>query len=261
MSFPEVLDSARRMDGGLRLSIPPEWHQGRTAYGGFSSALALSVAMEAGGVDLPPLRSAQISMIAPLFGDVEARAEVLRRGKNATWISAEISGEMGVGLRASFVFMGEVDSSLHLNGIEPPVGLIPVGEAADFAFRDHSPAFLRNNFEVRFALPRTGERKPEMCWWVRARERAGLDPMVELLLCADATPPAVMSLISPTTPVSTMQWQVNMLTPAPTTQDGWWLLRASGDYAERGCSSQDEAIWNADGQPVLAGMQSIALFG
>lgn len=100
-----------------------------------------------------------------------------------------------------------------------------------------------------------------MCWWVRAREREGLDPMVELLLCADATPPAVMSFIPPATPISTMQWQVDMLTPAPGTRDGWWLLRSAGDFAARGCSSQQEAIWNADGQPVLAGMQSIALFG
>jgi hypothetical protein len=57
-----------------------------------------------------------------------------------------------------------------------------------------------------------------------------------------------------------MQWQVNLLTPAPTT-DTWWLLRSSGDYAEAGCSSQEMGIWNTRGKPVLAGMQSVALFG
>ena len=51
------------------------------------------------------------------------------------------------------------------------------------------------------------------------------------------------------------------LTPAPATKDGWWLLRSTGDYAEKGCSSQRMAMWNADGVPVLAGMQSVALFG
>ena len=39
------------------------------------------------------------------------------------------------------------------------------------------------------------------------------------------------------------------------------LLRAAGSYAENGCSSQDMAIWNADGQPVAAGMQSVGIFG
>lgn len=261
MGFAAVLESGTALDGGLQVSVPPEWHQGRTAYGGFSSALALSVAQQVGGAGLPPLRSAQIAMIAPLYGEVEARAEVLREGKNAVWVEARITGEKGLGLVASFVFMRPVESVVHLDALPPPADLIALGDAHPFAFREHSPAFLRNNFEVRFARPRGEAKEPEMCWWVRACERQGLDPMVELLLCADATPPGVMSLMAPATPVSTMHWQVNMLSPAPTTQDGWWLLRARGDYAERGSSSQDEAIWSASGEPVLAGMQSIALFG
>ena len=59
----------------------------------------------------------------------------------------------------------------------------------------------------------------------------------------------------------TMQWQANLLTPAPRTREGWWLLRSTGDYAEQGCSSQRMAIWSADGEPMMAGMQSVAVFG
>jgi hypothetical protein len=156
--------------------------------------------------------------------------------------------------------MGPVDSALHLNDCPPPARLIPPDEARSFV-NERGPAFLRNHFDVRFALPKGEGKRSEMCWWVRARERAGLDPMVELMLCADALPPGVMSLLTPATPVSTMQWQVNLLTPAPVTRDGWWLLRSTGDYAEHGCSSQRMAIWNAAGVPMLAGMQSVALFG
>lgn len=259
MSFAKLLAAAEPRGDGLALAVPEDWHQGRTAYGGFSSALALAAAMRVGG-ELPPLRSAQVSMIAPLYGAVEVRANVLRRGRNATWVSAEILREGEVGLTASFAFMGPVDSALHIDDRPPPAGLVPVETARDFA-NERGPVFLRNHFDVRFALPRGEEKRPEMCWWVRPREREGLDPMVELLLTADALPPGVMSLLAPATPVSTMQWQVNLLTPAPATRDGWWLLRSTGDYAERGCSSQRMAIWNADGAPMLAGMQSVALFG
>ena len=259
--FFDILAQAQTRDGSMVARVPEDWHQGRTAYGGFSSALALAAAMRA-GQDLPPLRSAQVSMIAPLYGAVEAGAAVLRRGRNATWISAELrrEGEEEVGLTASFVFMGPVASTVHVNDRPLPAGIIPVGEASGF-LNDRAPSFLRSHFDVRFALPRSDARRPEQCWWVRAKERAGLDPMVELLLCADALPPGVMSLLAPRTPVSTMQWQVNLLTPAPQTEDGWWLLRSTGDYAEKGCSSQRMAIWNTQGQPVLAGMQSVALFG
>jgi len=77
------------LEGGFRAEVPASWHQGRTAYGGLSSALALIAAQRAGGA-MPPLRSAQVSMIAPLFGTIEVRASVQRRGRNATWVSAEI---------------------------------------------------------------------------------------------------------------------------------------------------------------------------
>lgn len=264
MSLPALLAMAEPLEHGFRLAIPEDWHQGRTAYGGFSAALALSAALRAGGEGLPPLRSAQVSFVGPLCGAVEARARVLRRGKNATWMAAEISraSDSGseVGLTSSFVFMGPVESELHLNDRPAPTGLIPVEEAQPFAMK-HSPAFLRNHFEVRFALPKGGDKRPELCWWVRVREREGLDAMTGVLLIADALPPGVLPLLHPGVPVSSMTWLVNLLTPAPATRDGWWLLRSTGDYAEKGCSSQRMEIWNADGEPVVAGMQSVAVFG
>ena len=58
-----------------------------------------------------------------------------------------------------------------------------------------------------------------------------------------------------------MTWQLNFLMPAPVTQDGWWLMRVSGDYAENGCSSDRTEIWNTEGEPVSLGMQSVAIFG
>ena len=85
---------------------------------------------------------------------------------------------------------------------------------------------------------------------------------MQLVLCADALPPGVLPLLArPAPPVSSMTWQLNLLTPAPATRDGWWLLRSTGDYSENGCSSQRMEIWNAAGEPVSLGMQSVAMFG
>lgn len=261
MTFADVIAGAEPLEGGFALSIPETWHQGRTAYGGFSAALSLVAAMREAGEGLPPLRSAQFSMIAPVAGTAEARARVLRQGRNATWVSAEITSGGSLAFTASFVFMGPVDSSLHINHRPVPPGLVPAAEARDVNYTAHTPSFLRNHFASRHAVPPSGERQPEMCRWVRLSERAGIDPMVQLVLLADALPPGVMPLLAAAVPVSTMHWQVNLLTPAPATDDGWWLLRSVGDYAEQGCSSQRMAIWNADGAPVMAGMQSVALFG
>ena len=257
MSLPQTLAAARTVPGGFTATIPESWMQGRTSYGGFSAALALAAAQRL-VPDLPPLRSATVNFVGPLAGEVNVTARLLRQGRNATWISAEVTNEAGVGLTATFVFMGPVESTLHVHDVPPPPGLLPPG--AGYQMPDDKGPGFGPQFDRFFALPRQTEPRPEINWWVRSRDRAGLDPMVELLLVADALPPGVMPLIR-TGPVSSMTWLINLLTPLPETEDGWFLLRAAGNYAEKGCSSQDMAIWNARGEAVAVGMQSIALFG
>jgi acyl-CoA thioesterase len=259
-SLAAVLAGAERRDDGFAVEVPASWHQGRTAYGGFSAALALEAARRVGG-DLPPLRSAQIAFVGPLNGEVEAKSRVLRRGKNATWVSADVLGRGEVGLAASFVFMGPVQSRLHLDDSAPPVDLIPLDEATERPPGRFAPIFLGNHFDLRHALFPRQEKRPEMCWWVRPKAHAALDAALAVVLTADGIPPAVIPLIDPATIISSMTWQINMFTPAPQTRDGWWLLRSVGTYAEAGCSSQQMQLWNADGEPILSAIQSVALFG
>lgn len=258
MSLPHVLAAARPVEGGFAADVPADWMQGRTAYGGFSAALAL-VAAQRAAEDLPPLRSATVNFVGPLAGTVTVRARVLRRGRNASWVSAEVTSDAGVGLTATFVFMGPVEAStLHLHEVPTPAGIVPLDQAVPLPERA-GPSFAPN-FERRFALPKTERPVPEIVWWERLRETRGLDPMVALMLLADALPPGVMPLTGPA-PISSMTWLINLLTPLPQTADGWFLLQAQGNYAEKGCSSQNMAIWNTDGTAVAVGMQSIALFG
>ncbi|MBS0253768.1 MAG: thioesterase family protein [Proteobacteria bacterium] len=258
--FPALLAAARPLADGLAAELGGDWAQGRTTYGGCSAALALAAAQRVGGADLPPLRSATVSFVGPLAGAVEARARVLRQGRNATWIGAEITGEGGVGLTASFVFMGAAGSTLELAGCAAPGDLVPFDQARDIPADAPIPTFLRANFAVRFARPPAPAPEAELCRWVRLEQGEGLDPMVEALLVGDAMPPAVLPLMQRGARVSSMTWQINLLTARPATRDHWWLLRSEGDYASGGCSSQRMGLWNADGVPVATGMQSIAVF-
>lgn len=259
MDFAQVLAAARPNGEGRTISIPESWHQGRTAFGGFSSALCLAEAMHVEAA-LPSLRSAQIAMMAPLSGDVTVTAKAVRKGRNATWMTARIDGDKGVGVIANFVFMRPIESAVQLEDRPTPPDLIPVDDAQPF-INERAPAFLRNHFEVRFAIPKGERGKPDLCWWVRPRGFDGLDPAIALLLSGDALPPSVMPLLTPNIPVSTMHWQVNLLSAAPWTTEGWWLLRSISDFAQDGCCTQAMSAWNASGKPMLSGMQSIAVFG
>jgi hypothetical protein len=214
-----------------------------------------------GGEALPPLRSAQISFVGPIAGEATATARVLRRGRNATWIAAELACAGSVCLDATFVFMGPVESRLRY--VRPRVlpGLIPPEQAA---MREPPPGPLHflEHFEVRYALQPDPDPKPDFTWWMRAKGHAQIDPALHLLLCADLPPPGVLPLMPrPVPPISSMTWLANFLAPRPATDDGWWLIRTVGDYAENGCSSDTSEIWNTDGAPMMRAMQSVALFG
>ena len=258
-SLPDTLAAlepiAESAGGGWHGVIPDTWLQGRTAYGGFSAAMALHAAQQSEEA-LPPLRSAQIAFIGPLSGPVTIRATKLRRGRNAAFIQADVESEAGLGLRAIFVFMGPVESKVDFRQGQPPAFEKPDGSIATFTGK--APYFTQN-FDF---LDRRDDTLGPAEWlrWVRLRERSGLDPMVELMAIGDCLPPAALKLMGGPAPVSSMTWIVNVLGPHPATQDGWWLLRANADYASAGSSSQLMGIWNSDGEAVAEQMQSVAIF-
>ena len=250
----QVIAGLEPVAQGWRGIVPETWLQGRTAYGGLSAALALHAAIGA-DADLPPLRSALVAFVGPLSGAITVRAEVLRRGRNAAFVQADVSGEAGLGLRATFVFMRAVESAVdHRAGSTPGVA---VPGPADTVMRGHPAVAFSQHFEM---VERQGAGPAEWLRWVRLTDRTGVDPLVALIAVADCLPPVALKLLGRPAPVSSMTWQLNLLGEAPVTQDGWWLLRSASDYARAGSSSQAMAIWAADGTPVAEQMQSVAVF-
>lgn len=257
-SLAEIIAGLEPLEDGWRGHIPDTWLQGRTAYGGLSTALALHAAKQR-EPDLPPLRSAQVPFIGPLAGAVLIRANTLRRGRNAAFIQADVESEAGLGLRATFVFMRDQDSALDHAAGTPPDFARPGPDDRVYSGNANGPGFLAN-FEYVDRRDDGGDPS-EWLRWVRLKERGGLDPEVELAVIGDCLPPAAMKLMRRFVPLSSLTWLLNLLGPAPRTEDGWWLLRAQTDYVRAGSSSQTMGIWSADGTPVAQQMQSVAIFG
>lgn len=239
-----------------RISIPPDWHQGRTAYGGLSSVLAYQAAKLA-DADLPPLQSAQIAFVGPLAGEVEVTASVMRRGKNTAFIKSEITSKDGIGLSATFIFMNRRHSHFEFEGLRQPE-FPPIPNIEDV--RTGSAEYFTGHMqypEKRIAL---GQATARLASWHRFTEHEGLDHIGELICIGDALPPSAMGLMTEKGMVSSMNWQINMLSDAPQTTDGWWYLESETHHAADGASSQYMTAWNSAGHPVLTGMQSVAIF-
>jgi len=252
-----LLAAVAPTEDGFRTAIPADWLQGRTAYGGLSTALAYHAAT-ACAPDLSPLRSAQVAFIGPLSGDVTVKASVLRRGRNAAFIQSDVISEAGLGVRATFVFMAAQPSRIALDA-RPPAGHVP--PAKDAKLYTGPAEFFTGNFNF-LDLKDAATSEAEWLRWGRLREREGLDPVTELLAVADGLPPAAYRLFGKEpVPISSLTWIVNLLVPLPHTDGGWGLLSANSAFAQQGCSSQAMRLWNASGELVAEGMQSVAIFG
>lgn len=256
MNLQQILAAFAPVDQGYTVEIPSTWMQGRTAYGGLSAALGLYAAQQS-EEDLPPLRSAQISFIGPLAGEVTITTKLLRRGRTAAFIQADIHSEKGLGLRAIYVFMKALESEVdYAHHDAPNIGPPPPEED----LRSGPSEFFTHHFQYSESRNPDEEGKPRFTRWLRLAERDGIDPMVELMVMGDSLPPAAVALQSRGAPVSSINWFANILEPVPVTKDGWWLARSESDLARHGNSSQQMGLWSTDGTAVLAGMQSVALF-
>ena len=255
-----LLSTLRTEEGVAKAHIDDGWMQGRTAYGGISSAVALAGTMMLHPTDTP-LRYAQISFVGPVGGDCTVNTRVLRQSKSSLFVEAGVSSDAGFGTAAVFAFSGDRKSHLDHNRLSMPDA--PAPEALAPVPDHHArPPFVRH-FDMR---PTTG---PRFAWksevgeyltWVRFVEEPTCHPAIALLAMGDALPPAAMALFSEFGPISSMNWTVNMLTGDPKTDDGWWLLSAKTGYARGGLSVQDMMLWNRAGEPVLSGSQAIAIY-
>lgn len=261
IGFSEIKASITPEGDGYHVDIPGHWKQGRTAYGGLTSALML-VAAQRRYDDLPPLRSAMINFVGPVTDNPILSAELQRKGRNVTSVSAAAHiGEQAVG-RAEFLFGAARSSNLDV-GFPAPEAIAPDG-AEPFtpeAAKDMVPQFF-HNFDTRLiagARPMMG-REGYIRTWSRHKDPAARTGVDALLCLGDVLPPAAMPLMRKFAPVSSMSWMFNLLTDNPQTEDGWWHVEARLTAARGGYSSQVMRVWSTDGELVVEGLQSVAIF-
>ena len=256
--FSELISSMSGDADRFQLSIPADWMQGRTTYGGLSAAICLA-AVERSFPDLPPPRSAMVSFIGPAGGPVTTRVDLLRQGKSVTFIEATLEGEKGIATKVIFAFGAERPSRFD-EAFSPMPELPHPDDCEAFIPEGLGPSFA-SHFDTKLAKgarPFTGSDCTNHFIWVRHKE--DVSDHVSLLALADMPPPAVVSRLDVIAPMSSMTWLVNFLADPPVSPDGWWLLQTRAEHAAAGYSSQDMLIWTSDGALAVTGRQSVAVF-
>ncbi len=262
LSLSQVLDSSECIDGELQFPVPSNWMQGRTTYGGFSSALLLAAARRAID-DLPPLRSALINFTAPIGSPPLIETEVLRKGRNVTTINARARIEGKTAALGAFTFGQSQDSHV---AFEFPAEATTQPEATEHYFPPDMPKFpiaFLENFDVRLidgARPFAGADRGYVKVWARHNDAQMRGRMEGLIAIADLLPPAIFPTLKKPGNNSSMNWIFNVLSEDLETRDGWWLMEHQLTAGHDGYSSQVMRMWNTEGELVVDGMQSVIIF-
>ncbi len=260
-SFTGLLAALAAEGDSFRTTISDDWLQGRTAHGGLSAALCLEAARRA-VPELPPLRSAQFTLVGPAAGPLTITPSVLRRGKSAVFVGVDLLGEAGLAARASLSFGVARQSAIAYEALPMPK-VKSVADSEYFFPEGRTAISFQQHFESRLAggvRPITPGAKPEYLIWYRHRDGGARTGIVPLIALADGPPPAIMVLFSQFAPISTMTWSLDILSDAPATTDGWWLIQSLATTAQQGYSTQAMMLWNADGKPTIAASQNVAIF-
>ena len=98
--FSQVLASIEPCAGpGFSVTVPPDWLQGRTVFGGMQMALggrAMRAVLPLQAAAMP-LRSAQMTFVGPLLGGapIRMKAETLRAGKSTVHARCDLMHDDG----------------------------------------------------------------------------------------------------------------------------------------------------------------------
>lgn len=259
--FSSMLKTLAVNGDQFTISLPADWLQGRTAYGGLSAALCLESTLRA-FPEMPPLRSAQFAFIGPATGDLKISPQVLRQGKSAAFVSTDLEGEAGLAVRATFCFGAgrdqQYDYSRYAMPTSPERDTLP----SYYSAWSPKPNFM-SHFEGRLVAggaPLAGVDSPDMLVWLKHRDPSTQGTLVSLMALADALPPASFASFSDVVPISTMTWAVDVLDTHPESESGWWLVRSEAETIHEGYSAQTAVIWHPNGRPVMAARQNVAIF-
>lgn len=259
MTIESLLSPITGRPGPTRLEHAQDWMQGRTLYGGASALVAYTMATRA-FPDLPPLRAAQIGFVAPVGEEIELQAEIVRQGRNVTQVRSEILSGGKVALTAFWLFA----NAREPNAVQTPPPLAdwpgpPEDSAA--AMKGQGPAFIQNNFDVRFGQSKGEDHGATIRRWARLTEDHSLDPVAKLVLMGDVMPPGAMRIMQRLGPISSINWSFNVLDPDTQSPGGWYLAENASQHADLGYSSERLRMWDAQGKQVLDGLQCVAVFG
>lgn len=264
MLLTQIVAALRREgDAHVLDDAPQNWTQGRTLFGGLQAALLVR-AMRSQFEPTLPLRTLQTTFVGPVVARrIRIHARLLRTGKSAVHVDAQIVDGSQVLCTALAVFGRGRASALRILSSPPVVARTPDESAHIPKIPGISPAFT-NYVDQRWAsggFPYTGAAEPRTQIYVRYADEAVVDESL-IIAMADTIPSPAISMLKTPAPASSLSWTLELLAARwPTTGSDWWLMDAEASAAGEGYVFQTATLWSPDRQAIALSRQSAVVYG
>lgn len=257
--YSELMERCDIGAGTASIDVSDDWMQGRSVFGGLQSAIAVRAMRTLVPADVP-LRTLQFTFIEPIgAGRVQARAQVLRAGKNAMHVEARL-GANGETLAIAIGVFGTRRDSIVRRDVP---GVTPMPAKARLPYL---PGVLPNfiqHFDVSLldgAVPFAGAAVDRVVYEIGLRDE-GPTSESHLLAFADFVPPVALSWMPRPVPGTSLTWMLEMLDSDFTTQPlAGWRIDAAMVAARDGYTSQTTTIHAPSGAAIALSRQSMLVF-
>lgn len=245
-------------------SIPADWAQGRTAFGGLSTFLVARAMLEAAHTTpARPLQSISVHFVGPVpIGPVEVTSSVLRTGRYMT----QTAGTLRVGDQIALAAQGAHGQPRpsQLEVAPPPAPHLPPPDALPNMpyIPGLMPAFTQH-VDYRWATddyPFTGGTSPLIRGWCRLDEAVPVDPATVLLLI-DAWPAGILTMAPGFVAASSVLWMVTFFETRPLPARSWLKTEQRTTISRGGHAENIADVWTSDGRLMARSRQLVTIYG
>lgn len=261
MKFSEIMSGLQRTSQGWTASIPEDWLQGRSAFGGLQIALVARALRDV--VPQVPLRSLQVTFMSPVpAGPMHIRANILRSGKSATHVEARIvDGEQTLCIVIAIYGASRPSQVARV----PQQPQVDCDKPQVFPYIDGVFPSFTQHFDMRLlrgGLPYSGSTQAQQVLALGFKHETGAADETHVLALADVIPPIGLSLLTKPTAGSSMTWMFEFLTDqfSDLPLQGW-RMDAEMIAAKDGYTSQGGVLWGPGGRAVALSRQNMVVFG
>jgi len=247
------------------LTVDDSWGQGRSVFGGLTTAMVLTYIESQATLKDCDLRTINIHFCGSATeGELcELKYKILSEGRSVIQVEGQLLQNGAVKTQVIACFGRQRVSGIGVT--QPPMLFEKIPEEAmKMPFiKGVAPGFVEY-LDTRFtstALPYSGSNEGVISGWIRFEDRPDVFSDSAILALIDAWPPAVMPMLSQPAPTSSITWNVEFIQPRDElAADDYLYYHCEVVQADRGYAHTEAKIYHPNGQLLALSRQLVGVY-